>query len=169
MMHIEQIAFMMFFMVIAVSTGCKLKTYGNSYVVGYGSQPIRVEDGFVGPMDTISNSARACGVTVVVTSSFRKQGQPVPGHIVPPASRSNHLVGHAIDMNLKTPAGYCNSRCLAARSNSYAECFLKKVMGAGLRWGGIWNQPDPVHIDDGLNRRSPNTWLSLFYNLQRNC
>nr|XP_002127257.1 uncharacterized protein LOC100178871 [Ciona intestinalis] len=168
MMHIEQTAFM-FFMVIAVSTGCKLKTYGNSYVVGYNSQVIRVEDAFVGSMKTISNSASTCNVTVIVTSSFRKQSQPVPGHIVPPASRSNHLVGHAIDMNLKTPKGYCNSRCLAARKNSHAECFLKNVMGAGLRWGGTWNQPDPVHIDDSLNLRSPKTWESLFYDLQRHC
>ena len=44
-----------------------------------------------------------CGVTVWVTHAFRKDGQDIGGTIVPPASKSNHLVGHAIDMNLDTP------------------------------------------------------------------
>ena len=38
-----------------------------------------------------------------VTHAFRKDGQDIGGTIVPPASKSNHLVGHAIDMNLDTP------------------------------------------------------------------
>ena len=38
-----------------------------------------------------------------VTHAFRKEGQDIGGTIVPPASKSNHLVGHAIDMNLDTP------------------------------------------------------------------
>ena len=38
-----------------------------------------------------------------VTNAFRKENQILDETIVPPASRSNHLVGHAIDMNLETP------------------------------------------------------------------
>ena len=60
-------------------------------------------------MQTIAKSSQ---VTVYVTQAFRKDGVPVDGAIVPPASHSNHLVGHAIDMNLDTPIGWCNSNCL---------------------------------------------------------
>ena len=38
-----------------------------------------------------------------VTNAFRKENQKLGGTIVTPASKSNHLVGHAIDMNLETP------------------------------------------------------------------
>ena len=59
---------------------------------------------------------------------FRKEGQDIGGTIVPPATTSNHLVGHASDMNLETPRGWCNSICLAAENNSYAKCFTDKEM-----------------------------------------
>ena len=49
---------------------------------------------------------------VYVTSSFRLAGHTPSGAIVPPALHSNHFVGHAIDFNLETPNGYCNSKCL---------------------------------------------------------
>jgi hypothetical protein len=29
-----------------------------------------------------------------------------------------------------------------------------------LRWGGDFNPEDPVHLDDGLNRRDPALWDS---------
>ena len=39
----------------------------------------------------------------MVTHAFRTKDQNLDGTVVTPASKSNHLVGHAIDMNLKTP------------------------------------------------------------------
>ena len=55
------------------------------------------------------------------------QGQSIGGTVVPPATKSNHLVGHAIDFNLETPSGWCNGDCLDWESNSYAKCFTDKV------------------------------------------
>ena len=91
-----------------------------------------------------------------VTHAFRKEGQDIGGTIVPPASKSNHLVGHAIDMNLDTPRiasqtlsygpynivfnmkfekhlfrGWCNSTCLAAESNTHAKCFTDAIQAHG--------------------------------------
>ena len=40
---------------------------------------------------------------MLVTYAFRKEDQDIGGTNVPPASKSNHLVGHTIDMNLDTP------------------------------------------------------------------
>ena len=39
----------------------------------------------------------------MVTHAFRTKDQNLDGTVVTPASKSNHLVGHAIDMNLDTP------------------------------------------------------------------
>jgi hypothetical protein len=38
--------------------------------------------------------------------------------IVPPATHSNHLVGHAIDFNLETPRGWCNGDCLSGNDRN---------------------------------------------------
>ena len=72
---------------------------------GYNGLRVEVEAGFKTHMDTINTYARQCSVTVYVTHAFRQEGQEIGGTVVPPASNSNHLVGHAIDFNLDTPSG----------------------------------------------------------------
>ena len=62
-----------------------------------------------------------------ISSKNISQGQSIGGTVVPPATKSNHLVGHAIDFNLETPSGWCNGDCLDWESNSYAKCFTDKV------------------------------------------
>ena len=79
-------------------------------------------------MDEMDGQVRKCGVTMHITHAFRKDGQDLDGTVYPPATRSNHLVGHAIDMNLDTPRGWCNSTCLAAQGNTYAKVILSTVM-----------------------------------------
>ena len=89
-----------------------------------------------------------------------------------PARRSNHFVGHAIDMNLAGPGYWCNSRCLRYRLNQYrgAKCFIGKIRGdSNLRWGGDFTVKDVVHIDDGINLRKPNTYNALYNRLQKHC
>ena len=64
---------------------------------------------------------------------FSFQGQVLSGTIVEPAEKSNHLAGRAIDMNLDTATGWCNSTCLREvdedpdNSNQAAKCFINKV------------------------------------------
>lgn len=62
------------------------------------------------------------------------------------------------------------SKYMADGSDSYAECFIQKVLNnRNLRWGGVWSPSDPVHIDDGLNANDYSEWESLYYELQGNC
>ncbi|CAG5095182.1 Oidioi.mRNA.OKI2018_I69.XSR.g14067.t1.cds [Oikopleura dioica] len=150
------------------STNCELLTYSNTWVKGYNGLTVKIDQGFKSAMDTMNNYAGQCGVTVYVTHAFRKEGQEIGGTVVPPASHSNHLTGHAIDMNLDTPRGWCNSSCLAAESNTNAKCFTDKIIAnAGLRWGQSFN--DPVHIDDNLWYSNSNTWTDLYYKHQNSC
>jgi len=150
------------------SGSCNLQTYSSTYVKGYNGLKIQIDKGFKSHMDTIGKYAQQCSVTVYVTHAFRKEGQEIGGTVVPPASHSNHLVGHAIDMNLDTPRGWCNGDCLAYETNSNAKCFTDKIQSdRNLRWGQDFN--DPVHIDDNLWYSNSNSWNSLYYDNQNNC
>ena len=106
-----------------------------------------------------------------MTSSFRKKGVPLTGTVVPPASKSNHYIGHAIDMNVQYKNGFCNSGCLGrSKLPPPVSCFIKKIRGdSGLRWGGDFRKRDTVHIDDGYNQGSTSRYNALYTKVQRNC
>ena len=118
-------------------------------------QPCRADVQFVPMLTKINDYAEQADVYVHVTSSFRTSSN-VGGAIVKPATRSNHMAGHAIDMNVV----YSN-RTKSANSTelgkypSVAEPvrrFIKSIVDdPGLRWGGTFQVRDTVHIDDNLN------------------
>jgi murein L,D-transpeptidase YcbB/YkuD len=56
---------------------------------------------FVTESNKVKQFAADSGLQIHVTSSPRRQGVTVGGAIVRPATFSNHLIGHAIDMNPK--------------------------------------------------------------------
>lgn len=152
---------------------CPLAVYSSPNIKGY-YKTVYVEADFVPYMEKIQSIAKSSQVTVYVTQAFRIDGVPVDGAIVPPASHSNHLVGHAIDMNLDTPIGWCNGDCLLAAYlnpsyNSYANNFIKQVQSNGMRWGGVFAPTDPVHIDDGLNVYNDSEWEDLYIYIQPLC
>lgn len=116
-------------------------------------KPCRIDIDFVPALEKINAYAEQAGVFIHVTSAFRTSSN-VKGAIVKPATRSNHMAGHAIDMNVIYDNKNANSSMLAKYPNVPAPVkqFLKSVIDdEGLRWGGLFNTKDPVHIDDGLN------------------
>ena len=118
-------------------------------------KPCRADRQFVPMLEKINAYAEEANVEIVITSSFRTTTN-VKGAIVKPATYSNHLVGHGIDMNIK----YGNNKL--ARSTMLfkypnvpvpVKQFLQSIIDdPELRWGGTFSSKDPVHIDDGLNR-----------------
>ncbi|KAJ7357536.1 hypothetical protein OS493_024342 [Desmophyllum pertusum] len=132
-----------------------------------------VHTGFESNIARISGYATKCGVKVLVTSSFRKYGKPISGPtVVPPAIDSNHLVGHAIDMNLYEGGVLCNSKCLVHPPAQLkgVRCFISSIQrDSTLRWGGDFHTKDPVHIDDGLNVHNRSLYNIIFISLQKNC
>jgi hypothetical protein len=141
---------------------CDLRLYRNTRFIG---KELRADFDFFPCLDRLNSIAVACDVEIYVTSSAREPGRTVRGAIVPPASRSNHLVGHALDMNIKSVSGFFNSQALK-RSNlpnlpgEIREFIAAVRADADLRWGGDFNPEDPVHIDDGLNTRDGALWDS---------
>jgi len=132
-------------------------------------RPIECDLAFHQALTRIDNYAANAGVFVYVTQSLRhKDRQPV-GAVVPPAKRSNHLVGHAIDMNLYVGnrSNWFNSRKLKRKNlpslPSAVRNFIEMIRGDDiLRWGGDFIREDPVHIDDNLYGRAPDIWMKKF-------
>jgi uncharacterized protein YgiM (DUF1202 family) len=139
---------------------CVIKTYTNTQFIG---KEARVDADFMPHLDRLNQYALDCQVKIYVTSSVREPGRTVSGAIVPPASRSNHLVGHAIDMNLQSASGFFNSSKLKKSKFAQLPGEIRKLIGLirddeVLRWGGDFNREDPVHIDDQLNHRNRDRW-----------
>jgi hypothetical protein len=131
---------------------CALTTYTGSNFVG---DTVTADVEFVDSLTAINQHAVDNDVQVHVTDSFRAAGTTVSGAIVTPATNSNHLAGHAIDMNVKygaTKTDWCNSTCLGGTLPEGVSGFIDAIKGdTGLRWGGDFSTADPVHIDDNLN------------------
>lgn len=107
------------------------------------------------------------GMTVIITSSLRKDTK-VAGAIVTPAKMSNHLIGHAIDCNVKSnkTGEYFNSKKMGD-GTGVDELFLQDVdRNTNLRWGQAFNNPDSVHFDTALNIKAPALWLKKYNELK---
>ena len=133
-------------------------------------EPARVDVGFLAALARLEVSARERGIGVWVTSSFRRMASPVAADVVPPGMHSNHLVGHAIDMNLYYDNRPFNSRDLR-RSNwpripEALPKFLSWLPEAKLEWGGNFEPAEPGHIDDGLWKNDRALWQRKFKILQ---
>ena len=139
---------------------CDIRIYRNTRFIG---AELRADADFFPSLDLLNQFATACNLEIFVTSSTREPGRKVDGAIVKPATRSNHLVGHAIDMNLKSGNRLFDSKALT-RSNlpnlpSEIRDFIGRVRAERtLRWGGDFGAEDPVHIDDNLNGRESDVW-----------
>jgi hypothetical protein len=99
---------------------------------------------------------------------FREAAVPLQNTVVPPSETSNHLVGHAVDINIVYNGVWYN----AARLRNYASLpqaiknFITGCKRNGLRWGGDFTQSDPVHFDDNLYLKDKRTYDRLYREYQ---
>ncbi|MGB3295974.1 MAG: peptidoglycan-binding protein [Phormidesmis sp.] len=144
----------------------KLEAFKGSKFIG---KTVLADVEFLPALEKVNRFAADHDLEIFVTSSARQHGASVGGAIVRPASRSNHLVGHAIDMNIRHGGKHFNSLNLKQSNFSLLplaiQSFINSIRKAPLRWGGDFN--DPVHIDDGLNIHAPAVWSEKFDTIQR--
>ncbi len=130
-------------------------------------KPVIADTEFKDALDRLNQYAVKNKVKVHVTSSFRTSTN-VKGAIVKPAKMSNHLVGHAIDMNLIFNGNEtANSQYLNRAHEDIWDPAVKGFINdieqdKGLKWGGDFNTQDPVHIDDRLNVNNPKKWKERY-------
>jgi hypothetical protein len=127
-------------------------------------EPILAHVDFHPALRRLDTYAARVGARIHVTHSFRPPDAVLEGTVAPPARRSNHLVGHAIDMNVVLPGHWLNSKRLRRERlrelPAEARYLIQQIRDDDeLRWGGDFVRPDPVHIDDDLSRRDPEQWL----------
>jgi hypothetical protein len=139
----------------------KLSAMTNNAVIDKSFEPSLVK---------VNNYAVQSKVKLLITSSFRFPATPLAATVVNPAKSSNHLVGHAIDINLYylnngkqipcTFGGGCLKKNLADMPAPVKKFFTQIVSDKSLRWGGLFQTTsyDPVHIDSGLNIKNPIQW-----------
>ena len=134
-----------------------LTLYKASNIIGYDNKPIIVDYYFLNSMNRLNYYAKLNHLTLFVTSSFRKENQKVNGAIVTPSKRSNHLAGHAIDVNIKSNGKWYDSKLMRKANlrnlpHNIQRFFNNIRKDKKLRWGGDFSSEDPVHIDDYLNK-----------------
>lgn len=100
----------------------------------------------------INKHAKSKSVTIKINQAFRVHGVKVTGSVVTPATKSQHLIGHAIDCNIVDGGNWNNS--LAFKTNKAtdnAKKLIKELKKSGYRWGGDFGKADSPHFDKKLS------------------
>jgi hypothetical protein len=124
-----------------------------------------VEDAFASRIiGTMSLRARETDVVLRVNQAFRRSAVPPSGAVVTPATRSQHLVGHALDVNI-VDGDVVNTSAMyrAGTASQGALDFIDAVKLDGLRWGGDFRESDPPHFDDHLNPSGLDFGMIFFF------
>lgn len=127
-----------------------------------------VDEEFIPLLKQMNTIAIKHSVVVVITSSLRMDTN-VKGAIVLPAQMSNHLVGHAIDCNIRSrkTGEYFNSKKMGD-NKGVDDIFLQDVdANTALSWGASFNIPDSIHLDDRLNIKYPEKWHEKYKSLHQ--
>ncbi len=119
-----------------------------------------IDDDFEPVANKINEIAQKYNITVHINSSFRPDTN-VKGAIVKPATHSNHMIGHAIDCNLMFEGKLYNSALMQTDTGVIRQ-FINELKANGIRWGGDFDKPDPVHFDDGLNIKDMLAWTTKY-------
>ena len=127
------------------------------------NKPILIADEFAEDIDLFCKYLKLSKLEFFVTSSFRNT-TIIPGAIVPPAKRSNHLVGCAIDGNLidSKRTVWTTKKLREGMSDEVRRSFTLIRTCKSLRWGGDFSPRDEVHFDNGLNIKDPENWNILY-------
>lgn len=99
----------------------------------------------------INSQAKAKSVTIIVNQTFRVHGVKVTGAVVIPATKSQHLIGHALDCNIVDGNNWNNS--LAFKNNKAtdnAKKLIEEIKKLGYRWGGNFDTVDTPHFDKNI-------------------
>ena len=94
------------------------------------------------------SKAKALSLNIVINQAMRVNGQKVTGAVVPPAKKSQHLIGHAIGCNIVDDDIWNNSQIFAnGKETENAKKFIAAMKKEGLRWGGDFTNSDTPHFD----------------------
>lgn len=130
-----------------------------------GNTEFLISDAAAGMVELMNATAEHLGLIISLNQVFRIHGAKVTGAVVPPASKSQHLIGHAVDCNIIDGGRWNTSKDF--RSNKQtdgARAFIKIMKANGFRWGGNFSKKDTPHFDAQLNARQFDYDAKFFLN-----
>lgn len=125
---------------------------------------------FASGLAALNAAAKSNSVKISVNQVFRVQGAVVSGAVVQPATKSQHLIGHAIDTNMVDGATVLTSASFKAGTETdVVKKFISDAKAAGLRWGGDFGKKDstsydPPHFDLQVDSSSDEYNFKFFFN-----
>jgi len=157
--------------VLMILLGGNLFAQGGLIKVHYRTfdKEILIDQSFKRYTAVMNDLALLFSIKVEVQESFRIDGEVVDNAIVVPAKKSNHLVGHALDINLEYKNKLYNSPLL----NNYESLpkaiknFITGCKIAGMQWGGDFPIKDGVHFDDRLYEKNSKLYEELYKKYQK--
>lgn len=131
---------------------------------GTGADEVLVNDGFVAGMEALNTAAGGANVRVRINQTFRRQGFAPRGAVVPPATKSQHLIGRAIDGNFVDGVNVATSAIMNAnRQTQPVTDFIDAAKAAGLRWGGDFKRRDTIHFDQPIAAGSQDYDMHFYF------
>jgi len=126
---------------------------------------VRVDSNFANYISRMNDLAVQNDLYILVQGEgFRRADTPVRNAIVPPSETSNHLVGYAVDINIRYSGKLYNSSDLGNFSSlpQAIKNFINGCKSNGMRWGGDFSTKDPVHFDVALNLNNRSLYDKLY-------
>lgn len=131
---------------------------------GTAANEVLVHDGFVAGMEALDTAAGGAKVKVRINQTFRRQGFAPRGAVVPPATKSQHLIGRAIDGNFVDGVNVATSAIMIANTQTQPVTdFIAAAKTAGLRWGGDFRRRDTIHFDSPIASESQDYAMHFFF------
>ena len=140
-----------------------LVEYTGSRFRGHRGQQVLIHRDFYAIAERVNHYAVKNNLHLIITQSFRPPRKKLRNTIVEPAVKSNHLAGHAIDFNMVYGGKVFESKDLLNNGFPNLPAPLKHFIidiqkDPVMRWGGDFENQDPVHLDDALNIHDINRW-----------
>ena len=109
--------------------------------------------------------AKKSNVVIKINQALRIYGAKVTGSVVPPATKSQHLIGHAVDCNIVDGTSWNTaSDFKKSTQTNGAKTFIDAMKKEGYRWGGDFSKVDTPHFDKQLNSSSFDYDVKFFLN-----
>ncbi|MCW8987134.1 MAG: M15 family metallopeptidase [Gammaproteobacteria bacterium] len=126
---------------------------------------IVVSSALVDCLKIANEEAKALSLKIFLNQSMRLNGIKVSGAVVTPASKSQHLIGHAIDCNIVDGDNWNSSKAFKEKKETEnAKKFISALKENGMRWGGNFSNVDTPHFDKQVQSNSFDYDCKYFFN-----
>jgi len=124
-----------------------------------------VSSALVDYLKSVNEKAKELSLNIVLNQTMRVNGIKVSSAVVTPVSKSQHLIGHAIDCNIVDGDNWNSSKTFKDKKESENDKkFIAAMKDKGMRWGGNFSKVDTPHFDKQIISSSFDYDCKYFFN-----